>query len=110
MGDDGTADAIFERSLKNGNLIMAEATARELSHISLGDALELTALIAAKDPHRADRASGRWLRFYLGAAQPATLRDAATVVGCLSAFGGPEHAQALATLRAMAKRAEMRAV
>jgi hypothetical protein len=101
----GSPHAIFERSVKNGNLLMAEAITHELPPLRLGDALELTALIALKDHRRAGRAGARWLRLYLNNAEMATLRDASTVIGCLAALGGPEHEHALTTLRAMSIRA-----
>jgi hypothetical protein len=33
-------------------VLVAEATAREIGHVSLAEALELTLLIAQKEPHR----------------------------------------------------------
>jgi hypothetical protein len=42
----GRPRTVFARALQHGNLIVAEATARELGRISLAEALELTILIA----------------------------------------------------------------
>jgi hypothetical protein len=39
--------------------------ARELPQLSLEDALELTLLVARKDPRRHPRIAARWLRRYL---------------------------------------------
>jgi hypothetical protein len=39
----------------------AEATAKELLRLGLADALELTLLIARKDPRRHPRVAARWL-------------------------------------------------
>jgi hypothetical protein len=78
---------------------VAETTAVELGWIDLLDALELAALLATKDPERAERAKGRWLRRYLDADPGAGLRATATVLGWVEALGGPGHAQALALLR-----------
>jgi hypothetical protein len=44
---------------------IAEATAKELLRISLTDALELTILIARKDPRRHPRVAARWMLRYL---------------------------------------------
>jgi hypothetical protein len=44
---------------ERGNLLVAEATARELPRISLAEALELTLLIARKDPRRHPRVHSR---------------------------------------------------
>jgi hypothetical protein len=41
---------IFATAIERGNIVMAEATARELGRISLEEALALTALVAEKDP------------------------------------------------------------
>ena len=39
----------------------AEATAKELPRLGLADALELTILIARKEPRRHPRVAARWL-------------------------------------------------
>jgi hypothetical protein len=53
------------RSLAAEDLFEAEVAAREIQRggqLGLDVALELTMLISRKDPHRFDRAAGRWLR------------------------------------------------
>jgi hypothetical protein len=40
---------------------MAVAAARDLPQLSLADALELTVLVARKDPRRHPRVASRWL-------------------------------------------------
>lgn len=47
----GRPYSIFRRALERGNLLVAEATAREPPPLSLADALELTILIARKGSH-----------------------------------------------------------
>jgi len=42
----GHARSVFKRALEHDNLVVAEATAEEIGHFSLVEALELTALIA----------------------------------------------------------------
>ena len=44
---------------------MALAAARDLPPLSLLDALELTVLVARKDPRRHQRVATRWLLRYL---------------------------------------------
>jgi hypothetical protein len=44
----------------------AEATAQELPRLGLADALELTILIARREPRRHPRVGARWLQRYLG--------------------------------------------
>ena len=51
----GHPRTIFRRALERGNLLVAEATAREIGQVSLVEALELTALIAEKEPSRHGR-------------------------------------------------------
>jgi hypothetical protein len=43
---------MFKRALDRGNLVVAEGTAKELPPLNLTDALDLTVLIARKEPSR----------------------------------------------------------
>jgi hypothetical protein len=43
---------MFKRALDRGNLVVAEETAKELPPLNLTDALDLTVLIARKEPSR----------------------------------------------------------
>jgi hypothetical protein len=78
---------------------------RELGRPSLGELLDLTALIAEKDVGRHGRVAARWLSKYLEAKDDATIEDAALAAACLTALGGRRHTEAVATLRAMADEA-----
>jgi hypothetical protein len=83
--------------------VVAEATLRtEIPRPTLGDLLELTALIALKQPERFSRVAARWLLKYLEAVDDATIDDATFVAANLQALGGRRHAAALAVLREMA--------
>jgi hypothetical protein len=95
----GHPRTIFRRAIERGNLMIAEVTAREIGHISLLEALELTALIAQKDPGRHRRAAGRWLQLYMGEMAAPTVDDAGVAVISLGALGGPRHAEAMEELR-----------
>jgi hypothetical protein len=55
----------------------AEATAKELPRLGLADALELTLLIARKDPRRHPRVAARWLLRYLEEDDEATIDEPA---------------------------------
>jgi hypothetical protein len=101
---EGHPRAIFHRAIQRGNLLTAETSAREMGRVSLTEALELTALIAQKDPRRHGRAGTRWLVRYLEGNPQAGLDTASYVVGCLSALGGRDHEAALVALRALAPR------
>jgi hypothetical protein len=95
----------LRRALERGNLLVAEATAKELPRVSLTDALELTLLIAQKEPRRHPRVAARWLRRYLDERPGATIEEAAMVAGCLAGLGGGHHDEAARALRDAAERA-----
>jgi hypothetical protein len=82
---------------------MAVAAARDLPQLSLADALELTVLVARKDPPRHQRVAARWLLRYLEEDPHATIDEAVLVASSLVALTGVAHEEAAQTLRAMAK-------
>ena len=47
--------------MARGNVLSALAAARDLPQLSLADSLELTVLVARKDPLRHPRVAARWL-------------------------------------------------
>jgi hypothetical protein len=98
----GRPYSIFCRALEHGNLLVAEATAKELPPLNLTDALELTMLIARKDPRRHPRVAARWLLRYLEDCDEATIDEAAMVAACLAALSEDRRLDAALTLRAMA--------
>jgi hypothetical protein len=106
----GHPRATFNRAIERGNLLIAEAIAREIGKVSLGEALELVALIAQHDPRRRGRAVARWTSRFLDANPAAGLDDLALIVGCLSALGGPRHEAALLALRDVSGTASRRTV
>ena len=98
MTSQGHPRTVFRRALEHGNLLLAEATAREVGRLDLDEALELTALIAARDRERGRRYALRWLARWLEEAN-GTIEDAVMVAGGLAALGGPRHEPGLAFLR-----------
>jgi hypothetical protein len=63
--------AELQRALKNGNLWVAEAVARDLpGQLPLEDALRLVYLYAEKGSPKFEKAALRWLRRYLNEASP----------------------------------------
>ncbi len=66
------------------DLLVAEATAKELPPLNLTDALELTILIARKEPRQHPRVATRWLLRYLEECEDATIGEAALVAACLA--------------------------
>jgi hypothetical protein len=76
-----------------------------MAGVTLAEALELTALVALKDPGRRSRYAARWLtRFLSETPDSTTLDDAAIAVAYHGALGGPRHAAAVATLRGIVER------
>jgi hypothetical protein len=63
--------------------VLAEVTAREIGRVTIAEALELTALVARKQPHRYGRFAARWLCVYLEEHEKATLDDVALLVSNL---------------------------
>jgi hypothetical protein len=88
--------------------VVAETTAKELPPLSLTDALDLTMLIARKEPRRHPRVAARWLLRYLEECNDATIEEAAMVAACLAALAGDRHRDAALSLRAMAERVTSR--
>lgn len=84
---------------------MAEATLREVGHPTLVELLELTALIAQRDPRRHARVAARWLQRLLERHPDLTIDDVALVTAALQALGGRRNGEAMATLRAFAEEA-----
>jgi hypothetical protein len=100
--EQGHPATIFRRAVERGNLLLAETTLRaEIPRPSLGQLLELTALIAAKDARRHARVSARWLLRYLEQRDEATIDEALLVASALRALGGARHEEALALLRSL---------
>ena len=87
---------------------MALAAAKDLPQLGLADALELTVLVARKDPRRHPRVAARWLLRYLEEDPHATIDEAALAASSLVALTGVAHEEATQTLRAMAERATSR--
>jgi hypothetical protein len=100
----GHPRTVFRRALERGNLVVAETTAREVGHIDLGEALELTALTALHDRSRGGRLALRWLQRWLAEGNTPAIDEAAMVAAALAALGGPGHHDALRSLRAAAGR------
>jgi hypothetical protein len=99
---------IFRRALERGNLMGAEATAKELPRLGLADALELTLLIARKEPRRHPRVAARWLLRYLEEDDEATIDEPAFAASCLVALTGNSYPEAAQALRDMTEKATRR--
>ncbi|HEY6961965.1 MAG TPA: hypothetical protein VI408_08780 [Gaiellaceae bacterium] len=94
---------MFQRAIDAQNVVVAQAVARELGRITLGEALELCALVARKDPRRRSRYAVRWLQRFLDEV-PASVEEVALVASALASLGGAGHDAALAALTAAVPR------
>ena len=101
----GHPRTIFRRALEHENLVLAEVTAWEIGRVTIAEALELTALVARKQPHRYGRFAARWLCLYLEEHEKATLEHVEVLVSNLRSLATrKDHAAALAILRKVARR------
>jgi hypothetical protein len=101
----GHPRTIFRRALEHDNLVLAEVTGRVIGRVTIAEALELTALVARKQPHRYGRFAARWLFLYLEEHEKATLDDVALLVSNLRSLATrTDRGRALAILRKVARR------
>jgi hypothetical protein len=73
--------------------------------VTIAEALELTALVARKQPHRYGRFAARWLCLYLEEHEKATLEHVELLVSNLRSLATrTDHTWALAILRKVARQ------
>ena len=96
---EGHPRTAFRRAIERGNLVSAGFEAREAGRLDLGEALELTALVALRDRPRSRRLAARWLQRWLDERRAPLIDEVVMVAGSLAALGGPLHAEALAAIR-----------
>jgi hypothetical protein len=85
-------------------VLAALAAAKEHPQLSLLDPLELTLLIARKEPRRYPRVAARWLQRLLDEHPEITIDEAALAASSLAALTGVGYREADGTLRAMARK------
>jgi hypothetical protein len=73
------------------------AAAKDLPQLSLVDGLDLTILIARKDPRRHPRVAARWLVRFLEEHPDATIEEAALAASSLIALTGRSYREATVT-------------
>jgi hypothetical protein len=99
----GTASGRFSRAIAHGDLLGADAAAREIGWLSLDDALKLCLLFAEKEPERYRRAGVRWLSRLLVERQ-LDLDEAALAASSLAALTGRSSEEARSSLAALVNR------
>jgi hypothetical protein len=104
----GHSYGIFKRAVQRRHVLAAVAAAKELRQLSLSDALDLTMLVARKDPKRHDRMAARWLLRLLEEDPDVTIQEAALAGSSLAALPGAGYLEAVQVLKAMSERATSR--
>jgi hypothetical protein len=84
--------------------VLADLAAREIGRVTIAEALELTALVARKQPERYGRFAARWLCLFLGEHEKATFEDVTRFVSNLRSLASRMTTPALAILRKAARR------
>lgn len=97
----GSPHARLQRALTSRNALVAWATASEVPHVSLDDALALCLLLAESDPARFERAAVRWHARLCHEVRGLTIDESALALSALRALPGRGReaaGQALASL------------
>jgi hypothetical protein len=76
----------LRRALDRGNVTEALSAASELQFVALAEALELTLLLADKEPEKYDRAAVRWHVRFLQEVPNVDLREDQAVLALLAAI------------------------
>jgi hypothetical protein len=76
----------FRRALDRGNVTDALSAAPELAFVGLAEALELTLLLADKEPEKYDRAAVRWHVRFVHDSKNVDLRESLAVLAPLAAI------------------------
>ena len=92
----------FRRALDRGNVTEALSAASQLQFVGLGEALELTLLLADKEPERYDRAAARWHVRFAHETKNVELRESLAVLALLAAI--PAHRLAATALAELLSR------
>jgi hypothetical protein len=99
----GHPRAIFKQAIERGNVVIAEATAREIG-LSLEEALQLVLLYAAYEPAKLERAALRWFHRYLDEGKGVSLLKAPLALSAPAELRAGEREAAAKMLRELARR------
>jgi hypothetical protein len=92
----------FRRALDRGNVTEALSAAAELQFVGLAEALELTLLLADKEPEKYTRAAARWHVRFVEETKNVDIRESQAVLALLTAI--PVNAVAAAALAELFSR------
>ena len=102
MTAQGSAYVRFRRALDRENVTEALSAASELDFVALAEALELTLLLADKEPEKYERAAARWHVRFLHEVPNVDLREDQAVLALLAAI--PANRMAAAALAELLSR------
>ena len=102
MTAQGSAYVRFRRALDRENVTEALSAASELDFVALAEALELTLLLADKEPEKYERAAARWHVRFLHEVPKVDLREDQAVLALLAAI--PANRMAAAALAELLSR------
>ena len=103
MTAQGHPRAIFKRAIERGNVVVAEASARE-NGLSLEEALQLVLLYTAYEPAKLERAALRWFGRFLDEGTGVSLLKAQLALAALGELRGREHERAAKLLTELSRR------
>ena len=86
MTAQGSAYTRFRRALDRRDVTEALSGAAELQFVSLAEALELTLLLADREPDKYGRAAGRWHARFLQEIPNVDVRESQAVLALLAAI------------------------
>ena len=109
MTAQGHPRAIFKRAIERGNVVIAEATAREIG-LNLEETLQLVLLYAAYEPARLERAALRWFSRYLDEGEGVSRLEAQLALSALAELRADEREAAAKLLATLAGRCRLRGV
>jgi hypothetical protein len=99
-----TLSADFQRAVRQGNVMRAEAAAKQLGQIPLEYALRLLFLYAEKEPIKYERAALRWLGRYVTEGKAVTLLKSQLALAALAELRAGEREAAAKMLTELARR------
>ena len=102
MTAQGSAYMRFRRALDGDNVTGALSAASELQFVSLAEALELTLLLADREPEKYERAAARWHLRFAQEVPHVDLRECQAVLALLVAI--PANRLAAAALAELLSR------
>ncbi len=104
MAAQGHPRAIFKRAIERGNLVVAEATAREIGRLSLEEALSVVLLYSEHDPIKFERAALRWLARYVTEGKAVSLLKAQLALSAPAELRAGEREAAAKLLTELTRR------